>query len=75
MRRTSKPTSTNSKQTLKKTIRLSFFVVLILMITVSTFAQENSLIEISGQVTDEAKKEAIPNVSVLVKGTVTGTVT
>lgn len=38
-------------------------------------AQETSLIEISGKVTDREKKEALPGVSVLVKGTVNGTVT
>jgi len=40
------------------------------------FAQDNnSIIEISGRVTDQEKKEPLPDVSVQVKGTVTGTVT
>ncbi|MDO6431344.1 TonB-dependent receptor [Flavitalea sp. BT771] len=42
----------------------------------SLFAQDNnSIIEISGRVTDQEKKEPLPDVSVQVKGTVTGTVT
>lgn len=37
-------------------------------------AQENTLIQISGQVTDSTKSP-LPNVSVAIKGTVTGTIT
>lgn len=38
-------------------------------------AQENSLIEISGKVTDQEKRQPIADVSVQIKGTITGTVT
>ena len=38
-------------------------------------AQESSIIEISGKVTDNDKKEPLPDVSVQVKGTVSGTIT
>jgi len=41
----------------------------------SAAAQESSIIEISGKVTDQDKKEPISDVSVQVKGTVTGTIT
>ncbi|HEY2720731.1 MAG TPA: TonB-dependent receptor, partial [Chitinophagaceae bacterium] len=39
------------------------------------FSQTGSLIEISGQVTDQEKNLPLPDVSVQIKGTVTGTVT
>ena len=38
-------------------------------------AQESSLVEITGQVTDQESKTPLPGVSVYVKGAVTGTVT
>src|SRR5262245_49312309 len=38
-------------------------------------AQDNTIIEISGRVTDQDKQQPLPDVSVQVKGTVTGTVT
>ncbi|MCD8741558.1 TonB-dependent receptor [Mucilaginibacter roseus] len=38
-------------------------------------AQENQLVEISGKVTDNITKEALPGVSVTIKGTVSGTTT
>ena len=39
------------------------------------FAQDNTLVEISGLVTDQQKNEPLPNVSVQIKSTVNGTVT
>ncbi|MBL7743015.1 MAG: TonB-dependent receptor [Chitinophagaceae bacterium] len=39
------------------------------------FAQDNIIIEISGRVTDQEKKQPIADVSIQVKGTITGTVT
>jgi len=39
------------------------------------FAQDNTIIEISGRVTDLEKQQPFPDVSVQVKGTVTGAVT
>lgn len=53
---------------------VTLFTVL-LFATFNVMAQETSLIEISGKVTDQEKKDALPGVSVLVKGTVNGTVT
>ena len=41
----------------------------------SAFGQENTIIEITGHVTDQEAKEPLPGVSVYVKNTVTGTVT
>ncbi|MDP9230271.1 MAG: carboxypeptidase-like regulatory domain-containing protein, partial [Bacteroidota bacterium] len=41
----------------------------------SAYAQDNSIIEISGQITEQEKKQPLEGVSVQVKGTVTGTVT
>jgi len=58
--------------------KLSFLILLSLFTSGSTiFAQENpnTIIEISGRVTDQEKHEPLPDVSVQVKGTVTGTVT
>ncbi len=39
------------------------------------FAQDNTIIQISGRVTDQEKQQPLPDVSVQVKGTVTGAVT
>ena len=47
----------------------------LLFLGVSAHAQENTIIEISGKVTDQEKKEALPDVSIQVKGTIAGTVT
>jgi len=41
----------------------------------SLFAQDNTIIQISGRVTDQEKQQPLPDVSVQVKGTVTGAVT
>jgi iron complex outermembrane receptor protein len=53
---------------------LSIFFLL-LLITCKSLAQDNTLVEISGQVTDQEKKEPIANVSVQIKSTVNGTIT
>ncbi|HEY6505685.1 MAG TPA: TonB-dependent receptor [Chitinophagaceae bacterium] len=54
-----------------------FFTVLITLILFShfLFAQDATLIEISGRVTDQSSQQPLPDVSVQVKGTNTGTVT
>jgi outer membrane cobalamin receptor len=54
-----------------------FFTTLMMLIFYSSnlFAQDNTIIEISGQVTDQEHKQPLPDVSVQVKGTITGTVT
>lgn len=41
----------------------------------SGFAQDNTIIEISGRVTDQEKQQPLPDVSVQVKGTLTGVTT
>src|SRR5678816_3437281 len=58
---------------LKKTIPL-LVLKLFLLVNVGV-AQTETLIEISGQVTDQEKKLPLPDVSVQIKGTVAGTVT
>jgi len=57
---------------MKKVIPL---LALLLLVFTQLFAQENQLVEISGTVTDQDKKEAIDGVSIQIKGTVAGTVT
>jgi iron complex outermembrane recepter protein len=47
----------------------------LIVATNTAVAQENGLIEISGRVTDQVKKEPLSDVSVQVKGTVAGTIT
>jgi outer membrane cobalamin receptor len=57
--------------------KLPFLILLSFLLTGKLLAQENpnTIIEISGRVTDQEKHEPLPDVSVQVKGTVTGTVT
>ncbi len=50
-------------------------ILLLVFFSNSIFAQDNTLIEISGKITDQEKKLPLEGVSVQVKGTVTGTVT
>jgi iron complex outermembrane receptor protein len=57
----------------KKTI--SLLVLKLFLLAHVGFAQTETLIEISGQVTDQEKKLPLPDVSVQIKGTVAGTVT
>jgi len=52
-----------------------YIFIFTLFITLTGLAQENSVIEISGKVTDQDKKEPLSEVSVQVKGTVSGTIT
>lgn len=62
----------NSTNNLKKAVSVIvyFFVALL-----SHAQQESNLIEISGRVNSQETKEPLPNVSVNIKGTVTGTIT
>lgn len=62
-------------QLLTKMKRKSLSLLATLFFAATLFAQENTVIEISGRVTDQEKKEPIPDVSVQVKGTVAGAVT
>lgn len=60
---------------MKKTAKQFLSLLSLLLFATSISAQDNNtVIEISGKVTNE-KKEAIPDVSVQIKGTVAGTVT
>src|SRR5262245_21967796 len=54
-----------------------YFVTVITLIFFGpvVFAQDNTVIEISGRVTDQQSQQSLPDVSVQVKGTVTGVVT
>jgi iron complex outermembrane receptor protein len=47
----------------------------LLLFAVQASSQENTIIEISGRVTDQVKREPISDVSIQVKGTLTGTIT
>jgi len=59
------------KETSRKLVFLIFFQSLLNL----SFSQTGSLIEISGQVTDQEKNIPLPDVSVQIKGTVAGTIT
>ncbi|HTD93829.1 MAG TPA: TonB-dependent receptor [Chitinophagaceae bacterium] len=54
--------------------RILLFLVL-LAVALTSFGQDGSLIEVSGRVTDQENKSPLPDVSVQVQGTVTGTIT
>jgi iron complex outermembrane receptor protein len=57
-------------------MKKALLIILLLQVFVfSGKAQESSLVEITGQVTDQETKSPLPGVSVYVKGAVTGTVT
>lgn len=56
-----------------KTALINF--ALIFALTQHAAAQETQLVEISGKVTDNTTKEALPGVSVSIKGTISGTTT
>lgn len=62
---------------LGKKERKSYVIVVLLQFLLAniSFSQSGPLIEISGQVTDHEKNVPLPDVSVQIKGTVTGTVT
>jgi len=52
-----------------------FSIILLSLFATAIFAQDNTVIEISGKVTDGEKKQPLSDVSVQVKGTVAGTIT
>jgi iron complex outermembrane receptor protein len=56
-------------------MRLIIYLLLAISIPSSIFAQDNSIIEISGQVTDQDSHIPLGDVSVQLKGSVTGSVT
>lgn len=59
---------------LRITQRLYLLLITVLLLNVG-YSQTGSLIEISGQVTDQEKNEPLADVSVQIKGTITGTTT
>ena len=60
----------------QKTFRQAKILILLQLVLFNlAFSQTKSLVEISGQVTDQEKNQPLPDVSVQVKGTVSGTVT
>src|SRR6266498_5458283 len=71
MRRSVKQLFLIRKETSRKLVFLIFFQSLLNL----SFSQTGSLIEISGQVTDQEKNLPLSDVSVQIKGTVAGTIT
>ena len=56
--------------------RIFFTIVAVFnLLAGNVVAQDNTIIEISGRVTDQEKQQPLPDVSIQVKGTVTGAVT
>src|ERR1051326_3130660 len=72
MRRFIKPLSSARKKENAKFVLLTLLQFLLFNLV---FSQSGSLIEISGQVTDQEKNLPLPDVSVQIKGTIAGTVT
>src|SRR5688572_1717448 len=56
-------------------IKTGIITSLLLLITATTFCQDNILIEVSGKVVNQEKNEPLSDVSVQIKGSVTGTIT
>ena len=56
-------------------VKICIVIAICIFSVNQSFAQEASLVEITGQVIQEETKEPIPGVSVQVKGTVAGTIT
>ncbi|HYV53375.1 MAG TPA: TonB-dependent receptor, partial [Chitinophagaceae bacterium] len=67
-----KERSQDRKEESKKRL---FLALLLLSVFNLAYSQTGTLIEISGKVTDQEKNLPLPDVSVQIKGTVTGTVT
>ncbi|WP_343305183.1 TonB-dependent receptor [Chitinophaga niabensis] len=59
-----------SSYTLRSTLLLS-----LLLFTAAAFAQESSIVQITGQVKDQNTGETLPGVSIQIKGTISGTTT
>jgi iron complex outermembrane recepter protein len=55
--------------------KIALFMLASFAIIPASFSQETNIIEISGQVVDQVKGEPIPDVSVQIKGSVSGTIT
>src|SRR5215467_12750468 len=69
--------STNQFVALGKKLRKDYilFILFQILLLNTSFSQTGSLIEISGKVTDQEKNLPLSDVSVQIKGTVTGTIT
>src|SRR5689334_3759013 len=69
--------STNQVLTLGKKLRKDYVIFILsqLLLLNISFSQTGSLIEISGKVTDQEKNLPLSDVSVQIRGTVTGTIT
>jgi len=65
----------NNYSFLLQSLKQGLFLLSLLLISQSIFAQGTSLIEISGKVIDQESKQTLPSVSVQIKGTVAGTTT
>ncbi|WP_127128794.1 TonB-dependent receptor [Pseudoflavitalea rhizosphaerae] len=63
------------EQTGWRSLNVLLLLVFSLLLFTNLHAQENTIIEISGQVIDQQKKEPIPDVSIQIKGSVNGTIT
>jgi iron complex outermembrane receptor protein len=51
------------------------FTLQLFLLPLLSFSQSDNLIEIAGKVTDQQSRQPLPDVSVSIKGTVTGTIT
>jgi len=67
--------STNQFVGKRETKNYILFILLQFLLLNISFSQTGSLIEISGKVTDQEKSLPLSDVSVQIKGTVTGTIT
>lgn len=63
------------KTTITKLLKTLFVLTTIIYSHHTVQAQENNLIEVTGVVTDQENGQALPGVSVLIKGTIAGTST
>ncbi len=59
----------------KRLLTISLLVLTLSLPVTRLIAQDNTIIEISGQVIDQERKEPIPDVSIQIKGSVAGTIT
>lgn len=60
---------------MKKAKLLTYLILSLLVRATPSLAQDGTTIEISGKVTDQEKKDPLPDVSVQIKGSLSGTVT
>ncbi|MBO9635967.1 MAG: carboxypeptidase-like regulatory domain-containing protein, partial [Chitinophagaceae bacterium] len=76
MRKEKRPSSSFALSLQKKAVAYAAWLLLFSLFAFNGLqAQENTIIEISGQVIDQQKREPIPDVSIQIKGSVNGTIT